>query len=109
MVNLFHGLMHNELIVYMDDMIAKSKKVKDHVVLMHKLFGRLRKFKLRLNPAKCTFGVKSGKLLCFIITQRRIEVHLDKVHAIWEMLPPLIEKEIRGFLRRLNYIARFIS
>ena len=34
---------------------------------------------------------------------------LDKVKAILEMLEPHTKKQIRGFLGRLNYIARFIS
>lgn len=33
----------------------------------------------------------------------------DKVMAIQSMPAPKIEKEVRGFLGRLNYIARFIS
>jgi len=62
-----------------------------------------------LNPAKCTFGVKSGKLLDFIVSQKGIEVDPDKVKAILEMPKPPTEKQVRGFLGRLNYIARFIS
>ena len=33
----------------------------------------------------------------------------DKVKAIQEMPEPRTEKQVRGFLGRLNYIARFIS
>ena len=33
----------------------------------------------------------------------------DKVKAILEMPEPRIEKQVQGFLGRLNYIARFIS
>ena len=62
-----------------------------------------------MNPAKCTFGVKSGKLLGFVVSQKGIEVDLDKVKAILEMPKPHTEKKICGFLGRLNYIARFIS
>jgi len=64
---------------------------------------------LRLNPAKCTFGVKSGKLLGFIVSQKGIEVDPEKVKAILEMPELRTEKQVRGFLGRLNYIARFIS
>ena len=79
MVTLFHDMMHKEIEVYVDDMIAKSRTEEDHVVNLQKLFERLRKFKLRLNPAKCTFGVRSGKLLGFVVSQKGIEVDLDKV------------------------------
>jgi len=33
----------------------------------------------------------------------------DKVKAMHEMPEPRIEKQVRGFLGRLNYITRFIS
>jgi len=109
MVTLFHDMIHKEIEVYVDDMIAKSRSEEEHLINLKKLFERLRKFKLRLNPAKCTFGVRSGKLLGFIVSQRGIEVDPNKVHAILEMPHPRTEKEVRGFMGRLNYIARFIS
>ena len=62
-----------------------------------------------MNPIKCTFGVKSGKLLSFIMSQKGIEVDLDKVKAILEIPEPHTKKQVRGFLERLNYILRFIS
>ena len=76
---------------------------------MQKLFARLKEYKLRLNPSKCTFGVRSGKLLGFIVSNKGIEVDPAKVKAIQEMPAPRTEKEVRGFLGRLNYIERFIS
>ncbi|RDX97994.1 Retrovirus-related Pol polyprotein from transposon 17.6, partial [Mucuna pruriens] len=76
---------------------------------IEKAIERLRKYRLCLNPAKCTFGVKSGKLLGFIASERGIEVYPDKVKAIQEMPPSQTEKEVRGFLGRINYITRFIS
>ena len=109
MIALFHDMMHKEIEVYVDDMIAKSESEEEHLVNLRRLFERLQKFKLRLNPAKCTFGVKSRKLLGFIVSQKGIEVDPDKVRAIIEMPIPNTEKEVRGFLGRLNYIARFIS
>ena len=84
----------------MDDIIAKSRTEEEHLVNLRKLFGRLRKYRLRLNPAKCTFGVKSRKLLVFVVSQNGIEV---------DPLEPRTKKQVRGFLGRLNYIARFIS
>ena len=73
-------------------MIAKSKTEEEHLVNLQKLFKWLRKYRLRLNPAKCTFGVKSGKLLGFIVSQRGIEVDPEKVKAILEMPELRIER-----------------
>jgi hypothetical protein len=60
----------------MDDMIAKSKEGENHVQILKELFKRPRKYKLRLNHARCSFGVKSGKLLGFRMSDKRIEVDL---------------------------------
>ncbi|KAG8492013.1 hypothetical protein CXB51_015340 [Gossypium anomalum] len=109
MVNLFHDMMHKDIEVYVDDMIAKSQTEKEHIEVLRKLFLRLRKFQLKLNPAKCTFGARSGKLLGFVVSEKGIEVDSDKVRAIRELPLPRTQKEVRGFLGRLNYIARFIS
>ncbi|KAG8473516.1 hypothetical protein CXB51_035657 [Gossypium anomalum] len=98
-----------EIEVYVDDMIAKSRTENEHVQVLRKLFLRLRKFQLKLNPAKCTFRARSGKLLGFVVSEKEIEIDLDKVRAIQELPPPHTQKEVRGFLGRLNYIARFIS
>ncbi|XP_050918684.1 uncharacterized protein LOC127136130 [Lathyrus oleraceus] len=55
---------------------------------------RVRKYKLRLNPNKYTFGVRSRKLLGFIVSQKGIEVDPDKVKAIQEMPAPQTEKQM---------------
>ncbi|GAU39327.1 hypothetical protein TSUD_60780 [Trifolium subterraneum] len=109
MTTLFHDMMHKEIEVYVDDMIVKSGTEEEHVEYLSKMFQRLRKYRLRLNPNKCTFGVRSGKLMGFIVSQKGIEVDPDKVRAIREMSAPQTEKQVRGFLGRLNYISRFIS
>jgi len=109
MTKIFHDMIHKEIEVYVDYMIVKSGTEEEHVEYLLKMFQRLRKYKLRLNPNKCTFGVRSGKLLGFIVSQKGIEVDPDKVRDIREMPAPKIEKQVRGFLGRLNYISRFIS
>ncbi|KAL4273547.1 hypothetical protein GQ457_13G017170 [Hibiscus cannabinus] len=108
MVTLFHDMMRKEVEVYEDDMIAKCRTEDEHIVNLEKLFQRLRKFRLRLNPAKCTFGVTSKKLLGFVVSKRGIEIDPDKVKAVQEFPSPQTQKEVQGFLGRLNYIAHFI-
>ncbi|RVW61408.1 Retrovirus-related Pol polyprotein from transposon 17.6 [Vitis vinifera] len=106
---LFHDMMHRDVEVYVDDMIVKSRGRADHLDALERFFERIRKFRLRLNPKKCTFGVTSGKLLGHIVSERGIEVDPDKIKAILDMPAPKTEKEIRGFLGRLQYISRFIA
>lgn len=92
MITLFHDMMHKEIKFYMDDMISKSKTEEGHVIHLKKLFYRLRKYRLRLNPAKCTFNIRSGKLLGFTMIQKDIEVDRDKVKSIQEMPEPRTKK-----------------
>jgi hypothetical protein len=63
MLTLFHDMMHKEIEVYVDDMIAKSREGENHVQILKELFERLRKYKLRLNHARCSFEVKSMKVV----------------------------------------------
>jgi hypothetical protein len=74
MVTLFHDMMHKEIEVYVDDMISKSREGENHIKILKELFERLRKYKLRLNHARCSFGVKFGKLLGFMMSDKGIEV-----------------------------------
>ena len=41
MVALFHDMMHKQIEVYVDDMIAKSRIEEEHLVNFRKLFERL--------------------------------------------------------------------
>lgn len=94
MVTLFHDMIYKEVEVYVDDMIAKSNTEDKHLDHLRKLFARLRKFKPWLNHAKCAFGVRSGKLPGFIVSQKGIEVNLYKVRTIQDIPPPKTKKEV---------------
>ncbi|XP_055819392.1 uncharacterized protein LOC129888443 [Solanum dulcamara] len=109
MTTLFHDMIHKEIEVYVDDIIIKSKRSLDHLYDLRKFFERLRKYNLKLNPAKCAFGVPAGKLLGFIISRRGIELDPSKIKAIQELPPPKTRKDVMSFLGRLNYISRFIA
>ena len=102
---LLHDIMHNEVEMYVDDMIVKSKEREGHIVNLWKFFKGIKEYRLRLNPQKCTFGVIARKLLGFLVSDRKIEVYPSKINVILEMPPPKSKKEIRGFLGRLQYIS----
>ncbi|RVW90541.1 hypothetical protein CK203_031047 [Vitis vinifera] len=89
-------------------MIVKSRGRSDHLAALERFFERIRQFRLRLNPKKCTFGVTSGKLLGYMVSERGIEVDPDKIRAILTCLHRG-QREVRGFLGRLQYISRFIA
>ena len=106
---LLHDVMHNEVEVYVDDMIVKSKNRESHTINLRNFFDGIKEYILRLNLQKWTFGVTSGKLLSFLVSDKGIEVDSSKIKSILEMPPPKSEKEIRSFLGWLQYISWFIA
>ena len=108
MMAIFHDMMHRELENYVDDIVMKSKRRKDHVKVLRKVFERCQTFKLRMNPLKCAFGVSFGKILGFLVHSRGIDVDPVKATTIATMEPPAIMKELKSFLGKVSYIRRFI-
>lgn len=55
------------------------------------------------------FGVTSCKLLGFLVSEKGIELDPDKAKAVIKLPAPSNEKEVRGFIGRIQYVSRFIS
>ena len=102
-------MMHRDVEVYVDDMIVKSRDRSHHLAALERFFERIKWFRLRQNPKKCTFGVTFGKLLGYIVSEKGIEADPDKIKVILDMPASRTEREIRGFLGILQYISRFIT
>ena len=88
MATIFHDFMHILMEDYANDLLWKSHKRKDHLGILDQVFNRMESYKLCLNPKNCVFGVISGKLLGYIVSQQGIEVDPEKVKEILEMPPP---------------------
>ena len=54
--------------VYVDDMLVKSLREKDHLNDLQETFDTLRSYNMKLNPSKCVFGVTAGKFLGFMVS-----------------------------------------
>jgi len=89
-------------------MIVKSCEVQRHVKDLEEVFARIRKYNICLNPEKCVFGVRRGKFLGFMLTNRGIEANLDKCEAIMKMRSPTNLKEVQRLVGKLNALARFL-
>jgi hypothetical protein len=72
-------------------------------------FDNLRKFKMKLSPDKCTFGVPSGKLLGYMVSRRGINPNLEKVLAITKMKPLENLHDVQKLMGCMAALSRFIS
>lgn len=91
---IFKPLIGNIIEGYIDDIVVKSKTQSEHVHHLQEVFQLLRKYGMKLNPAKCAFDVSSGKFLGYMVIQRGIEVNPDKIKAFVDMLAPKNKKEL---------------
>ncbi|KAM0887061.1 hypothetical protein ACQ4PT_029291 [Festuca glaucescens] len=90
-------------------MYCYTRKKRTLIGDLEETFANLRKVNIKLNPAKCAFGVPSGKLLGFLVSHRGIEANPDKVKAIEEMQPLRNLKEMQCLAGCMAALGRFIA
>ncbi|XP_035543620.1 uncharacterized protein LOC118347697 [Juglans regia] len=59
-----------------------------HLDDLREVFAILQQSQMKLNPAKCTFGVRWRTFLGFMVSEWGIEVNPEKVDVILCMAPP---------------------
>ena len=95
--------------VYIDDMLVKSLSVEQHLDHLCQAFEILRKYNMKLNPTKCSFGVSSGKFLGYMVTQRGIEANLEQIRSVMDIPSPTHVKDVQRLASRVAALNRFIS
>ena len=106
---MFKDLIGKSMEIYMDGMLVKSKTVGGHIEHLNQIFNILRKYRMKVNPLKCGFGVESSKFLGFMVNQREIEANPEKINAFLEMSSPRKPKEVMSLANIVVTISRFVS
>ncbi|KAG7594130.1 Reverse transcriptase domain [Arabidopsis thaliana x Arabidopsis arenosa] len=106
---MFHEHLGKTMEVYIDDMLVKSLRKEDHIKHLEECFEILNRYQMKLNPAKCTFGVPSGEFLGYIVTKRGIEANPNQINAFLNMPSPKNFKEVQVLTGRIAALNRFIS
>jgi hypothetical protein len=101
--------MGHNVFTYVDDIVVASKSKEDHLLYLAKTFASMREAQLWLNPEKCIFGVRQGKILGYLMSHRGIEANPNKIQAIMDMAPPQSTKDIQQLTDRLAALNIFIS
>ncbi|XP_073130883.1 uncharacterized protein [Henckelia pumila] len=95
--------------VYVDDILVKTHTADQFITDLTQTFQTLKHYQLKLNPSKCTFGVRAGKFLGYMVTRRGIEANLEKIQAIISMSSPKNIQEVQRLTGRITALAWFIS
>jgi hypothetical protein len=94
---------------YVDDVVIKKENSENFIKDLQLVFNSLRRYRWKLNPEKCVFGVPAGKLLGFIVSHRGIEANPEKIEAIMRMEAPRSQKKVQRLTGCMATLSRFIS
>jgi hypothetical protein len=105
----FTNQLHQNVEAYVDDVVIKTRNPEDLIADLEETFNNLQKFRWKFTPTKCVFGVPSGKLLGFIISNQGIEANPEKITAITDMEAPTTIKDVQKLTGCMAALNRFIS
>jgi hypothetical protein len=97
------------IFTYVDNIVVASKNKEDYLADLAETFANMRDARLRLNPEKCVFGVRQGKILGYLVSHRGIEANPTKIQAIINMTPPQSTRDVQRLTGKLAALNRFIS
>src|SRR4051812_14499890 len=94
---------------YVDDIVVKYQLADSLIRDLQETFKNLRKYQMKLNPAKCTFGVPAGKFLGYIVSERGIEANPEKINVVMNLQKPASIKGVQRLTGCVAALSRFIS
>lgn len=110
MVNkIFTDYLSNTIEVYIDDMLIKSLHADHHLDHLRQEFDVLERYNMKLNPVKCSFGLASGKLLGFLVTQHGIEANLNQIQYVMNIPSLTYIRDVQCLAGRVASLFHFIS
>jgi hypothetical protein len=68
MQNCLGSQIGHNIQVYIDDVVITTRNGESLISDLQETFKNLNRYKLKLNPTKCSFGVSAGQLLGFLVT-----------------------------------------
>ena len=107
-MKIFKPLIARTMEIYIDDIVVKSETQAEHAQHLEEIFRLMQAYSMKLNLAKCAFGVSTGKFLGFMVTQRGIEVNLGQVKVVLKAPTPNNKKELQHLTGRLAALGHFI-
>lgn len=73
---------HTNISSCIDDNLVQAKTFEDYTIALEQLFIALRKFRLRLNPKKCTFLAAEAKFLGCIVNNEGFQAVTEYVSSL---------------------------
>ncbi|XP_036142141.1 uncharacterized protein LOC118645372 [Monomorium pharaonis] len=103
------GLIGNNCLVYIDDIIVYGKTIEEHNKNLRILFERLRQVGLKLQPDKCEYLKPELEYLGYVISEQGIQPNPNRIEKVKTYPVPRNPKEIKQFLGLVGYYRKFIK
>ena len=107
MTLIFHDL-KSIIEDFLDDLTTHSRLRMHHSYHLILVFKRCRHYLVRLNPHKCIFCVKSGRLLGLIVSKEGIRVNPLKAKEILQLSPPKNNRHLQCLQGMENFLQIFV-
>lgn len=105
---VLEGLLPNNILVYMDDIIIYSRDLDTHIRTLEEVFKRFIKHNLKASVEKTIFLKDSVKYLGFLITTKGVAPDPTKVECIVNFPRPQNVKSTQRLLGLYAYYRRFL-
>ena len=105
---LFSGMLHTEILAYLDDCILFSKTISKHMDILEEVLKRFGEANLKLKPRKCQLLKEQINYLGFLIDKTGIRPDPDRTRIIREIEIPKNVVEVQRFLGKANYYRKFV-
>jgi hypothetical protein len=90
-------------------MVITTRKEESLISDLIETFDSLNRYKLKLNPTKCSFGMSAGQLLGFLVSARGIEANSEKIQSILTMRKPANLHDVQKLVGRVAALSRFVA
>nr|GEU32716.1 reverse transcriptase domain-containing protein [Tanacetum cinerariifolium] len=94
--------------VYMDDIVIKSRTEQEVIKDIKETFKTLREINMKLNPKKCTFGMREGMFLGYKVNDEGLKVCPNKIEAVCSLSSPKCLKDVNKLNGKLASLNRFL-
>jgi len=108
MCQLFGPELMTQMLVYLDDCLLPSVSVEDHMMLLGRVFKKIKDAGCTISLHKSQFFKSAIKFLGHVITATGIEADPKKIESIQQFPTPKNVKQVRSFLGICNFLRKFI-
>ncbi|GKB28361.1 reverse transcriptase domain-containing protein [Tanacetum coccineum] len=105
----FQKQIGQNLEVYVDDLVIKIRTEQEVIRDIEETFKTLREINMKLNPKKCTSGIREGTFLRYKVNADGLKVCPHKVEAVLILPSPKCLKDVQRLNGKLASLNKFLS